>query len=65
MVPPTLSVVKHRLKGVGGTMGDLETYKVVQKNICIKRTTYPSLKETLLFWRMDGPPNPFQTHVSF
>ena len=59
MVPPTLSAVEHRLKGLGGTMGDLETYKVVQKNICIKRTTYTPLKETLLFWRMDGPPNPF------
>ena len=51
------------LKGVWVYRVTLEYNKVVQKNICIKRTTYTPLWETLLFWRMEGSPHPFQTHV--
>ena len=52
------------LKGVWVYRVTLEYKKVVRRKICIKRTTYPPLKETLLFWRMDGSPLPFQTHIT-
>ena len=62
--PPRFDHGRTTLRGVVGWRVALEYKKVVQRKICIKRTTYPPLKETLLFWRMEGSPSPFQTHIT-